>query len=286
MYNSKKIILISPNFPQTLSHQIDCTFNIQKTHHNICKLKLQFLYFWLGPTDHNACPYGFLSLDGKHFCGCNTNLKISTKFDQTGVKRIALKTFGYQKHNIAYRTGFIIEVTQEECIETDKKLPSEDIGNNHNRSSNKIVFPGAQIEKLNLIGQKTELLNQQKFNSSTQGVVKNVYFFAEENDDDPFSFPKPNQENLYSDTSYLESITANDENFSCTNKLTPRLLEFYKSSIGVCRKKQKSENIFSFKKHFSIKPPVRCVEFKYIRGYFKSPWYPFFYQRNLNICYR
>ncbi|XP_072376047.1 tolloid-like protein 1 [Diabrotica undecimpunctata] len=109
-FNSRRSIITSPNFPFTLNHKLDCKIKIQKATKNICRLKLSFLFFWLGSANHNSCPYGWLRVDGKFICGCNQDLKLTTTFEGENVKELVFRSEGV---NLNSQSGFVIEVIQD-----------------------------------------------------------------------------------------------------------------------------------------------------------------------------
>lgn len=206
-------------------------------------------------------------LDGKHFCGCNTNLKISTNFGTSNSKTILFKTFKIDNQIASSETGFAIEVTQEECFE----------------KQNKIIWPEttqeASIQRLDLIGTKRVLGTQNSADTADPYTSKKFYFFAESNTTD---FPVSPEYEL---VELLKSVTSSGEN-ACLIRPTTSFLNKLASSGAFCSVEKMSENLFLFKKHFGSSPSNTCVDLGYRRGYFRSPWYPFFYPSGLSQCYR
>lgn len=271
--NSKNILITSPNFPQSLSQQDECTYEIRKANNNICKLNLHFLYFWFGKIGSNNCSYGYLEIDGKKFCGCNTDLRLSTTFDSNGIKRISLKTFEGDVFNDS-ETGFIIQATQEECIEKQSRIiwPENNIG--------------ALIQKGYLLKERAEIWNQD-WSSTTKPVIqRNFYYFGEPATKHIPFFPETFDEGSYKDLKSFGRIISNSEKSGCKHKITSNLIDKLISSAGFCQRVEKSENLLAFKKLFNNYAHNRCLELGYLSGYFRSPWYPFFYTSNLNQCYR
>lgn len=272
--NSKTFLITNPNFPQSITQQDECTYEIRKANKNICMLNLKFVYFWFGQSDSKNCSYGYLELDGKQFCGCHTDLKLSTVFDHSDVKIISLKTFEVEMLTDYSETGFVIEVTQEECFEKQSRIswPEKNIG--------------ALIQKGNLLKEKTEIWNQDRLSTVKPVIQRNFYYFDESTTDKMPFFPEDNEKRSYKDINRFETVTSNNDKSTCMQKITPSLIEKIISSTEICRKNENFENLLVFKKLSSYYPRSQCLELGYLRGFFRSPWYPFFYLSYLNQCYR
>lgn len=111
-YNTKHFYLSSPSFPHS-NQPNDCIYHVHKANRNVCRLRIHFIYFQIG--DHN-CNGGFLEINGKRICGCQTGLKLLTPFDSYSLdppKILRFKSDGFQKPESF--TGFALEVFQDEC---------------------------------------------------------------------------------------------------------------------------------------------------------------------------
>lgn len=107
-YNQKKFYLISPGFPNDPQFLNDCLYFVEKSHSNICRLRIEFKYFLLG--DWQQCSHSFLEIDGRRFCGCKTGLTYYSQWGSSpkSIRFVNMPRFGGNQ-------GFILEITQEEC---------------------------------------------------------------------------------------------------------------------------------------------------------------------------
>ncbi|KAJ8917428.1 hypothetical protein NQ315_005474 [Exocentrus adspersus] len=274
IYNAKTIIITSPNFPYTLNKKADCVFEIHKTDQNICRLRINFLFFYLGYTNVKNCPHGYLEVDGKYICGCNSESQLVTAFGNANKKVIRFKTEGYYQ---GYNSGFVLEVIQDECPK--KYSPSH----YHNDEINKVAWPaGADdknlVEKLHLINERTEVLDTDEVfypRKSSGKIIKSVYFYAA-----PEYSNSDKEKTTFQDTGSIKSVLTNTDYYRCYNW---NLVQYdflnrrYGSSLTCPREEENT---------LSGLDSSRCVELSFIEGYFKSPGYPWSYPANLNICYR
>ncbi|KRT85002.1 CUB domain-containing protein, partial [Oryctes borbonicus] len=114
-YDSKNFLISSPNFPYEKDTGSDCTYHIYRVNHNICKIRLNFLYYWNGYQTPAGCKNGYLEIDEKRICGCNSGLKLVADFGAhygNFPKVIKFKSNGHSEMS----RGFVIEVLQEECL--------------------------------------------------------------------------------------------------------------------------------------------------------------------------
>nr|CAH7729801.1 unnamed protein product [Callosobruchus chinensis] len=120
------------------------------------------------------------------------------------------------------------------------------------------------IQKLQLLNERTEILDDEDNNRGVEpAVFKSIYFFAAPEASDPEFIP----------------------NFHHTQK--ERLNPMYNK----CIYRNRIENYFPYRQncrneHNRDGVEQECVELNYLRGYFRSPGYPFYYPANLNMCYR
>lgn len=114
IYNQPNFYLISPDFPNVARFPNDCLFYVERSHPNVCRLRIEFKYFLLGdwqqPQQQQHCTHSFLEIDGKRFCGCKTGTVYRTQWG-TSPKSIRFTNL-LQFNGIQ---GFILEITQEPC---------------------------------------------------------------------------------------------------------------------------------------------------------------------------
>lgn len=229
----------------------------------------------------NNCSKGFLSINGKQFCGCLSGLKLFTTFNRNDSISFSLNITNTETDGM----GFAIEVIQEECL-ADTILDGKNI---HRDSYDNIIeynSPGKPlIQGLKLVNQDTQILNRVAQDISPSVTINTFYFFADETDNDiPDSF-KTGRDALFTNLDNLEPITIINEIPNCQNTLLPNILQQYRDSTNFCVRNKKTENLLFFRKPI-IRPSTNCVELDYLRGYFRSPFHPIFYPKFLNLCYR
>lgn len=79
-------------------------------------------FFAMGPSGHNSCPYGHLEIDGKFLCGCNSHVQLTTSFGGLESKLIKFHTEGFNSRD---KSGFVLEVIQDECQKSSQPNESE-----------------------------------------------------------------------------------------------------------------------------------------------------------------
>ncbi|CAG9862824.1 unnamed protein product [Phyllotreta striolata] len=270
-YNSRRFLITSPGFPRSISTKHECVIRIQKSNQNICRLRLNFLYFYLGSSTYNNCPSGYLSIDNKLICGCNKELKLTTIFEKDGFKNLIFKSEGTVSSSY---TGFVIEAIQDECPK--KYYPA---GNRNLNVSSKYFDDrlNVEIERAQLIHQRTEILGDKssKF-IGFPGSIKTYYYFSEPNDSGLPLEPKESEPATFIDTSTINSIVTNLNSYECINWNNQQINGLLYRNLETCRRVEENTRIEN----------SNCLELDYLKGYFKSPGYPFFYPKNLNVCYR
>ncbi|XP_018566297.1 uncharacterized protein LOC108907210 [Anoplophora glabripennis] len=288
VYSSKRFVLTSPNFPYTLNKKTECSFEIHKANNNICRLRLNFLFFWISYTDRNNCPYGYLEIDGKYICGCNSDLKLTTAFGDSSVKTLKFKTEGHSEN---FNTGFVIEVIQDEC---PKKYSPENVltlvrnGTHYklyNDQINRVAWPSdAQnfVEKLQLINERTEILDEDQsviFKDHPK-VVKSIYVFAAPEYNDFAPSYQDKEGTTYLDLSSVNSVLTNTNYYQCLgwNQMQYKVLNAKYGKVLTCPRNDENDAISVGERD--------CVDLSYVSGYFRSPGYPCYYPKNLNVCYR
>lgn len=113
IYNQQTFYLISPNFPNLSRFRNDCLFYLERTHSNVCRLRIEFKYFLLGDWQQpqpNQCTHSYVEIDGSRFCGCKTGTIYRT---QWGTSPKSIRFTNLQQYPGVQ--GFILEITQEPC---------------------------------------------------------------------------------------------------------------------------------------------------------------------------
>lgn len=112
VYNQQKFYLISTGFPNGLQFYNDCLYFIERHHSNVCRLRIEFKYFFLGDIQqlHSACIDSFLEIDGRQFCGCKTG---STYYTQLGQSPKSIRFSNVPRFGGIQ--GFVLEIVQELC---------------------------------------------------------------------------------------------------------------------------------------------------------------------------
>nr|CAI5847597.1 unnamed protein product [Callosobruchus analis] len=120
------------------------------------------------------------------------------------------------------------------------------------------------IQKLQLVNERTEILDDENNDRDVKpAIFKSIYFFAAPESTDPEFIPKfhHTQKKILNPT-YNKCIYWNQ-------------IENYLPDRQTCRNEHNKGDV-----------EQECVELNYLRGYFRSPGYPFYYPANLNMCYR
>lgn len=277
-YSDKQFVITSPNFPYSMSSKSNCVFEITKNNKNVCRLRMHMKLFYLSQT----CQDGFLKIDGKLICGCKSDLKLTSPFtDDSPTKTIQFLSLGNERNSYS---GFVMEIIQDECpkriIPEKSVLETPILGETktnfrfYNDQINRVAWPNDSptIEKLRLISENTEVLDNPEINryQKQPKIVKHIYVFDGTNSN---NIPEDREETTYIDT--LDSGTIPQDNLNgCLNWNRQRIHSY--RNLRTCRVKDGSSSTIG----------RRCVELGYVRGYFKSPGYPFYYPSNLDVCYR
>ncbi|CAH1989798.1 unnamed protein product [Acanthoscelides obtectus] len=117
------------------------------------------------------------------------------------------------------------------------------------------------IQKLQLVNERTEILDDDSDPEIRPAIIKSIYFFAAPEDSDPEVIPRIHH-------TQKETLNPRYDKFECNQNGN------YSPYSEKCRNSARSNT------------GEGCIELDYLRGYFKSPGYPFYYPGNLNVCYR
>ncbi|XP_063914197.1 uncharacterized protein LOC135130694 isoform X1 [Zophobas morio] len=258
----------------------DCFYEIHKLNSDICRLRIHAKFFWLGRSTN--CAESFLEIDGKYICGCKSDLKIIAPFEGYSTKILRFVSGGQERSSYS---GFIVEVIQDECPK--KVIPESNSKNKtvekkfrfYNDQINRVAWPNKSddlvVEKLHLISENTEIIKDDHLETHGQlqpQVVRNVYFYSFP---DINRIPHDREDTEYVDTSSKTSF--NQDNFDynyCRSWNQEQFNSISLRNLPVCKN---NEGTIVERK---------CFELNQIRGYFKSPGYPFYYLGNKNFCYK
>lgn len=247
-YGLRNFYISSPGFPYSSPPSTDCVYNIRKANINVCRLRISFLYFNSGAYDaeYGSCTRGYVEIDGKKICGCQTGLKLTTSFEGDGLT----KTIRFKNEDVLANElkGFLIEIVQDEC---PKKYESYNVVKHVYYFVSPDEVPDA---------------NDTTYNP---GVI------------DPRGVRRDREETAYLDTSSFDSdgFDGNDKSsceawkYSGIPLLSRETL--WKSMVPCGPPKVSSGPIAR-----------KCVQLNSAKGYFQSPGYPYYYPSNLNLCYR
>lgn len=110
VFNQVRFTLISPGFPRPANYMSDCAYYIQRSHANVCRLRIEFKYLNLGERRFYGCTNSFVEIEGQRFCGCNTGFVYYTQWGPD------VKTIRFVNWPIYSDVqGFVMSVVQEEC---------------------------------------------------------------------------------------------------------------------------------------------------------------------------
>lgn len=128
--NLRRFYLSSPEFPSRNQRPSDCLYLIDKTHSEICRLRIEFRFFFVGSYNPSlGCTDSFVEIDGQQICGCNTGLRYVSQWG-IGTKVIRLFNRPMNAQNVR---GFVMDIVQEEC-------PFRITGNQFGKRSDNIPF--------------------------------------------------------------------------------------------------------------------------------------------------
>lgn len=112
VYNQKRFYIISPGFPNSAADNYnDCLYFIEPSQPNICRLRIEFRYFYLGNWQNRQCTQNFIEIDGQRFCGCKTGSVYYSHWS-SAPKSIRFSNVAGFRGEIQ---GFVLDIFQEEC---------------------------------------------------------------------------------------------------------------------------------------------------------------------------
>lgn len=111
-FNQHRFFLVSPGFPNRQTYNTDCLYHIEKNNPNICRVRIEFRYFLLGPHDSRfGCFDNFIEIDGRRICGCNSGLIYTSQWG-FGTKIIRFVSSNTPSNGVK---GFVLDIVQENC---------------------------------------------------------------------------------------------------------------------------------------------------------------------------
>lgn len=247
-YHHKHFIISSPKFPHTKNNPVDCVYRIFKANANICKLRLNFLFYWNGFQSESGCSYGYLRIDGRDICGCRTGLKLTSSFIGDNSKVIEYKSVGQPSGAF---TGFALEIIQDEC--STKYSPSHFA----------YVKPYYHYRIRRWSHQNKWVFNMPN------------HFLPYQNDD----YVGDDRTSDKEDPVYIDTFKFNPMHHY---RFDDRACKSWGlAQWAVLGKKTLWQSMTK-----CVKKSSSCVEITNTAGCLKSPGYPFYYPNNLKLCYR
>lgn len=238
-----------------------------------------------------------------HMIQDNSNQAKQNNFHSTNreghtTQNLDTKNSGTARTITTYKTKYYTSKTDEES--TPKFYF-------YNDQINRIAFPNIShrnsIDRAFLLDNSTEILDSstiKRLKRDTQ-VFKHFYYFqSPDYDESEVQFvnePKEKEETNYFDTSRSGDIIPDGyDTGECRNwgilqwtLLTKDDLwrQTQKCSLAGSDQEVINGNYNHDEERSEEKREVKqCYDLNYVKGYFHSPGYPFFYPGNLNLCYR
>lgn len=310
-YNEKRFYLASPGFPYSNNHPTDCVYNIFRASAKICRLRINFHFFWIGDNEYSnqQCNNGFLEVDGKHICGCHTGMKLISPFDGrfSDRKMIRFRNVGLPR---SIFSGFAIEVTQDECpkrYSPNANTTTQSSFMFYNDQNNRVAWPNITrkedtIKRAVLVSENTEIIDTKNLKVATNRddlaangsdrLIKSVYFFDYDDyyDNTPkFNKPRDVEENAYVDTQDIATSFTGwgvDDGHKC--RMWGVLQWTLLTKDILWQRMQKCNTVTTVRPGTTpnIATQEPCKDFNFSKGFFQTPGYPFSYPVNMNLCYR
>lgn len=258
-YKSKRFVLASPNFPYSNQKATNCYYQVQRANQKVCRLRMHFYYFWSG--NGRNCNVGYLEIDGKRICGCRNGLKLIAPFGVLeNFKNIKFTNRGFERGALS---GFVVEVIQDEC---PKRLNNtEEISSNFTKNTTVDVVK-EQTEKY--------ILPPPWYLDLDTNYVRRF------NPEEVYAKRRDVEETNYYDTSAMKDFLPETDDAQCRNwwyfQWMTLLNKATLGEIPKCEINNQNE----------VSKRCQLVQLPYIRGYFASPGYPYYYPANINNCYR
>ncbi|XP_065357381.1 uncharacterized protein LOC135951625 [Calliphora vicina] len=198
-FQQKRLYLSSPGFPRTIFSNIlpnlqkrDCVFRLQKSSSSVCRLRLDFKFFDFGQSyqgtgsfmgnigmpaiqnTQNVCREDFIEIDNQRFCGCRSGNMYTAYWTNAGDKKLRMR-MGYSG---VPSGGFLLEIVQEECSETQlalmtTKRPLGATTMNPNLINNQLINP--QQTQQTLLGQQQQNMYGGSYPGQQQNINAGLY---------------------------------------------------------------------------------------------------------------
>lgn len=167
--NLRHFYLSSPNFPSRNQRPSDCLYLIDKAHPGICRLRIEFRFFFVGTYNPRlGCTDSFVEIDGQRICGCNTGLRYVSQWG-IGTKVVRLFNRPMNAQNVR---GFVMDITQEEC-------PYRITGNQLDRSDDR---PQQIEERIDIAEQRPNWLKSEVTHTNSTSSSTTFYYYSEKDD--------------------------------------------------------------------------------------------------------
>ncbi|XP_063235992.1 uncharacterized protein LOC134538503 [Bacillus rossius redtenbacheri] len=117
IYSDKVFIITSPEIPNDTRRNGECVIVIQQHNSDVCRLRFMLKYFCVGEEhNHTRCDGGYLEVDGRQICGCQTGRAVTSEFGLAVNEGQKILKYVPGKLHIPAVRGFVIEVVQETCF--------------------------------------------------------------------------------------------------------------------------------------------------------------------------
>lgn len=158
IFSHRRFYLSNPSFPSRTTPPTDCLFVIERNNPGICRLRIDFKFFFVGNYDPRfGCANSFVEIDGRRICGCNSGLRYISQWGY-GPKVIRYRNNGVPVASGGV-SGVLLEVIQEECPAriTDNEITDGKLGNltSWDRSSDDVPNLHKIIDETNSTSIKT-----------------------------------------------------------------------------------------------------------------------------------
>lgn len=169
--NLRHFFLSSPEFPSRNQRPSDCLYLIDKAHAGICRLRIEFRFFFVGTYNPRlGCTDSFVEIDGQRICGCNTGLRYVSQWG-IGTKAIRLFNRPMNAQNVR---GFAMDIVQEEC-------PYRITGNQVDRSDDG-PYQQRMEDRIDDNGQQPKWLQSEVTHLNSSSTTTTFYYYGEKDD--------------------------------------------------------------------------------------------------------
>ena len=104
-FSEAEFFITSPSYPNNYPNNAECTYHIRRNSPEVCALEVKFLNFDLEGGE--GCPYDYLSIEGKIYCGLMQH-EIQKKFEFNEDRKV----FAFHSDKQTTRSGFRLFIRQ------------------------------------------------------------------------------------------------------------------------------------------------------------------------------